>query len=195
MDSSVWGFIGVVAGVVLTEVSALVRGRQGDRSAQRAEESQRRTQLWELSRPVAGQLQDDFLRLQLSTRSFDYEPPQYPGFDERFDESWEKREDGYRKNISLIPDPAYRHGLGVVCDAITINYSLARHAKFARDGEAVVNQVAALGVEITASWLRGETRLEQATTERVVGTENAITRARAALQEERNDLAENSSDD
>lgn len=102
-----------------------------------------------------------------------------------FDESWEGKEDRYRKNISLVPSEEHRRGLTTLCDVITMNYLVAQYATYAHGPQQIANDAASLAVEITASWLRSKTTLLGPVRDRIGAANDALLRALGHLESER----------
>ncbi len=164
MDPEWIGVVGTVLGAgvvgIIGVVGTQLQMRRSNRAGRAQREDERVARLREESLQSATKLQKLFHQLMNMTRRR-YRTPPEPGlgFDELFDDDWEDSSHRYLPLISRLPSEEYRRALRDVWNGIGWNHGLAQHAGYAADGDEVVHDLADLGAEIAAAWLRGDRQL------------------------------------
>lgn len=183
MDA-VYGLLGVVIGWALLLISDTSKDRRAAKREADASSEARSAHLWELSRHAASELQADFVALAKATRRRYQVSEPDERFEDVFDESWEGQESQYEQQVALIPDATFRSALETVIEGIGANYGLVYKAGYASSREATVNQLAALGFDLTSAWLRGERVIDARVFERIDDLRKSLAHMYQTYQEE-----------
>ncbi len=146
----------VLAGVFLTGLFGEWRARRVERDARESRTDDRRHQLWEMSLPAAGRVQELFLTANGFAQP---KPPEFEPtlpFDEGFPDWWEDRGQKLLQDVALIPSRPIRELLDIAADGVSYSYGLTRQTAWAPTYQESVLSTSRLGFEVVSAWMRDE---------------------------------------
>lgn len=169
------GALFTLLGVGISEFGQNRRARRAERDTVRARRESRRTELWDISRPAAGRVQEFFADVSRLAR-YDPSDEEEPNvsFEEGFPDWWFENSVDVRREIALIPSQEFRTMLLSVVDGIEVGYDLARFTKYARGYQHAVARMSGVGFDIASSWLRDEPDLDLVTQQRLDALRGAL---------------------
>lgn len=155
------GALLALVGVGMSEFGHSRRADRAERDAGVARREARRQELWNISLPAGGRVQDLFatvIRLAQRENADEYEP-QAP-FEEGFPEWWDERRRDLVRDIALIPSSVIRGALTTAHDGIDIGFDLVRLTGYATGYQRAVARMAVIGFDVASAWLRDEPELD-----------------------------------
>lgn len=146
-----------LAGVGIAEFGQSRRARRSEDAALTARSEDRRAELWQISLPAAGRIQDLFATvIQLAQPPSPWQPDTGESFDDAFPEWWETKEQGLQRDIFLIPSPDFRALLTTASQGVYYGWALAHKERYSSSYRNAVLQIGRIGLEISSAWMRDE---------------------------------------
>ena len=172
--ASVGAFI-ALAGVGLAEFGQWRRARSTEKATLAARAEDRQAELWEISLPAAGRVQDLFATvIQSSLPPSPWEPEFGTSFEEGFAEWWESKVHSLQRDIALIPSPDFREFLTTTSNGVGYGWALSHKAGYAPSYRNAVLEVGRIAFEVSSAWMRDEQVVESELRTRVDAVAAAI---------------------
>ncbi|MGW9629652.1 hypothetical protein ACWGST_03045 [Agromyces sp. NPDC055520] len=157
----VFGALFALAGVWLSEIGHQKRAKQAADALLSARAEDRRAELWQISLPAVGRVQELFATVVRLARIEDDEPG--TDFNEDFPEWWKGKRISLDREIALLPSHEFREALTLAANGVDGAYAL-------KDGWSLrhtVERAAHIGFDLASAWLRDECSLDETLHQRV----------------------------
>lgn len=174
----------VLAGVFLSGLFGEWRARRVERDARDTRNDDRRHQLWEMSLPAAGRVQELFLTANAIAQPQPPDPEPTLPFDEGFPDWWEDRGQKLLQDVALIPSRQIREMLDVAADGVSYSYGLTRETAWAPTYQESVLSTSRLGFEVVSAWMRDE-NVDSTTQAKVNGLKASLDEMHAQYADQR----------